>query len=103
MIRVFSDRLGEDERLVIHVKSTRKKKRTRTATHMLKVRISNDEDTTEGSSEWQSMTRIGRKEAANGELAMCAGWADDDELQPFVTLCESVNEKRVSLRENFWF
>lgn len=42
------------------------------------------------------MTRIERKEVANGELAVCAGWADGDGHLPFAILCESPSARRVS-------
>lgn len=42
------------------------------------------------------MTRLERKEAANGELAVCAGWADGDGHLPFAILCESPSARRVS-------
>lgn len=37
----------------------------------------------------KSMTRIGRKESTNGELAVCAGRADGDGHLPFAILCKS--------------
>ena len=51
----------------------------------------------------KSMTRIGRKESTNGELAVCAGRADGDRHLPFAILCKSASARRVSLREKLGF